>query len=78
MKRAIVCLSSLLLLLYISGFALADEISDQLKQGITFYEEGNVSQAIGEVEFALAQMKQKKAESLGQGGRDRDGRFAGL
>ena len=60
MKRAIAGIAILLFLLSPAGAALADEISDQLKQGMKFYEEGKVSQAIGEVEFALAQMKQKK------------------
>ena len=66
MKRAIAGIATLLFLLSLAGAALADEISDQLKQGMKFYEEGKVSQAIGEVEFALAQMKQKKADSLSQ------------
>ncbi|MBU1274557.1 MAG: hypothetical protein KJ720_04215 [Proteobacteria bacterium] len=66
MKRAITCISCLLLLLSLAGPALADEISDQLNQGMKFYKDGKISQAIGEIEFALAQLKQKKAEALGQ------------
>lgn len=66
MKRSIAGIAVLLLLFSLASVALADEISDQLKQGMKFYEEGKVSQAIGEVEFALAQMKQKKADSLSQ------------
>jgi hypothetical protein len=44
--------------------AAADEIADQIKQGLKFYQGGKISQALGELEFAVAQLKQKKAESL--------------
>jgi len=44
----------------------ADEISGQLEKGLKLYEDGKLSQAIGEIEFALAQLKQKKAEALGK------------
>lgn len=66
MKRVIAGVGCLILLVSLAGTALADEISDQLTQGMKFYKDGKISQAIGEVEFALAQMKQKKAEALGQ------------
>ncbi len=42
----------------------ADEIADQLQQGIKLYQQGKVSEAISEIEFALAQLRQKKAASL--------------
>ena len=44
--------------------ALADDITDQLKAAIELYEEGNVTEAIEELEFTLTQMRQKKAEGL--------------
>ncbi|MCB2192617.1 MAG: hypothetical protein KQI62_13685 [Deltaproteobacteria bacterium] len=66
MKRFAVVIVALFFLTSLSSVALADEISDQLKQGMQYYQEGKVSQAIGEVEFALAQMKQKKADLLSQ------------
>ena len=66
MSRVLALLSALVLLFSLTGPALADEIGDQLNQGMKFYKEGKISQAIGEIEFALAQLKQKKAESLSQ------------
>lgn len=44
--------------------AAADEIADQIKQGLKLYQDGKISQSLGELEFAVAQLKQKKAESL--------------
>jgi len=46
--------------------ALADEIADQLKRGLELYEKGEVSKAMEELNFAMAQMRQKKADSMGQ------------
>jgi hypothetical protein len=46
--------------------AAADEIAQQLEQGLKLYQDGEVSQAIEEVSFALAQMRQKKAELLAE------------
>jgi hypothetical protein len=66
MKRAIAVVAALVFSVGLASAALADQISDQLNQGMKFYQEGKVSQAIGEIEFALAQMKQKKADMLGQ------------
>jgi hypothetical protein len=42
--------------------AWADEISDQLDKGLKLYQQGKLSEALQEVEFAAAQMRQKKAE----------------
>ncbi|MGD9123757.1 MAG: hypothetical protein PVG60_01630 [Desulfarculaceae bacterium] len=49
-----------------AGVAVADEITDQIKQGLELYEKGKVSEAINELDFALAQMRQKKGEALGE------------
>jgi hypothetical protein len=46
--------------------AAADEVAQQLERSLKLYEDGKVSQAIEEVSFALAQMRQKKAELLGE------------
>jgi hypothetical protein len=46
--------------------ALADDITDQLKSALQLYEEGDVTEAIEELEFTLTQMRQKKAEGLGE------------
>jgi hypothetical protein len=46
--------------------AAADEIAQQLEQGLKLYQGGEVSRAIEEVSFALAQMRQKKAELLAE------------
>ncbi len=49
------------------GPALAsdDEIAQQISRGLELYRQGKLTQAISELEFALAQMKQKKAGLLG-------------
>ena len=44
--------------------ARADEISEQLERGLKLYKEGKVNEALAEVEFATAQMRQKKAEGF--------------
>ncbi|MCB2226629.1 MAG: hypothetical protein KQH53_08110 [Desulfarculaceae bacterium] len=44
--------------------AAADEISSQLEKGTKLYQDGKLSQAISEIKFALARLKQKKAEAL--------------
>jgi len=63
-QRLIACLLALLSLAATLP-AAADEISSQLEKGLKYYQEGKFSQAIGEIEFALAQLRQKKAEALG-------------
>ncbi len=64
MKKFGVICSVFLLSLCLALPAAADEIADQIKQGLKFYEDGKISQALGELEFAVAQLKQKKAEAL--------------
>ena len=64
-KRVItLTVAAMMILGLTGGAALADEISDQIKRGMKLYEDGNLSGAVEELEFALAQMRQKKAESL--------------
>lgn len=67
MKRfhTIIIALTALCLLILPTAAMADDISDQLKQALKFYEEGKISDALGELDFAAAQLRQKKAEMLG-------------
>jgi hypothetical protein len=61
-KFLTLCLCTALMVL--PGTALADDITDMIKRGLKLYEEGNLSQSMEELNFALAQMRQKKADSL--------------
>lgn len=61
-KLLILCLCATMIIL--PGTALADDIGDMIKRGLKLYEEGKLSQSMEELNFALAQMRQKKAESL--------------
>ena len=61
-KFLAICLCAALMLL--PGAAMADDVADMIKRGLKLYEEGNLSQAMEELNFALAQMRQKKADSL--------------
>ncbi|KIX14867.1 hypothetical protein [Dethiosulfatarculus sandiegensis] len=67
MKR---CFGQVILVFALFGLlaatpAFADDITDQIKAGMELYEQGKVTEAINELEFALAQMRQKKADALG-------------
>lgn len=44
--------------------AMADQITDQIDKGVKLYEEGKISQAINEIDFALGQLRQKQAEAI--------------
>ncbi len=68
MPRARVFLPLVLpmLLLLAAGPVRADEITDQLERSIKLYKEGNVSEALNELEFASGLLRQKKAESLAE------------
>lgn len=46
------------------GFAHADEVSDTLKSALTAYEEGDLSYALEELEFAKQLMQQMKTADL--------------
>ncbi len=64
MRKAIpLILVSIFLL---AAAAWADEIGDQIKRGLSLYEKGKITESISELEFALAQMRQKKGEALTQ------------
>ena len=47
-----------------AAFADDDEIPGQLQTALKLYKDGKLSQAISELEFALAQMRQKKGEAF--------------
>ncbi|MEW5914119.1 MAG: hypothetical protein AB1814_16300 [Thermodesulfobacteriota bacterium] len=64
MKKLACLVSAAMLVLGLALNAAADEISDQIQQGLKLYQQGKISQALGELEFAVAQLKQKKAEAL--------------
>lgn len=66
MKRFFALSMIALLALALTSAAAADEISDQLEKGLQLYKQGQLSQAMGEIQFALARIKQKKAEALGE------------
>lgn len=53
-----------LALLLTPAAALADDISDQLKQALKFYEDGKIAQALTELDFAAAQLREKKGEAM--------------
>lgn len=65
MKKTLLTLAALALTL---GLALppaqADDVTDQLERGLKLYKEGKITEALSEVDFAAAQMRQKKAELL--------------
>ncbi len=48
----------------LAATANADQITDQVNAGIKLYEEGKISKAINEIDFALGQMRQKQAEAI--------------
>lgn len=52
------------LIVLAGGPALADDITDQINDALDFYKKGKISEAINELEFAVAQLRQKKAGSL--------------
>jgi hypothetical protein len=60
-KTALIILG-ICLLLPVGAFA--DDTSDAIEQGLSFYKKGKINKAIGELDFALAQLRQKKAEAL--------------
>jgi hypothetical protein len=64
MPRKILTLCLCTALMALPATALADDIGDMIKRGLKLYEEGKLSKSMEELNFALAQMRQKKAESL--------------
>lgn len=51
-------------LIVLPGAAMADEVADMITRGLKLYEDGKLSESMEELNFALAQMRQKKADSL--------------
>ena len=64
MKKAIALILILSLGMVLPLAASADDTLDAIEQGLDLYKKGKFSKAIGELEFALAQLRQKKAEAL--------------
>ena len=60
MKRLLALGMTVLLALALAPAAAADEISDQLEKGLKLYKQGELSQAIGEIEFALARSNKRR------------------
>ena len=64
MRSALRLTAVALIILCLALPALADDISSQLEKGLQLYQDGKLSQAISEIGFALARLKQKKAQAL--------------
>jgi hypothetical protein len=54
-----------MLFLAISGPALADQVEDQLKQGLELYQSGELGAAITELEFAINDIRKAMSGQLG-------------
>ncbi len=50
--------------LLVASPAWCDEITDQIERAVKLYKDGKLSEALSEMEFATAQLRQKKAEAL--------------
>lgn len=62
-----VCLRILLALSIVALWsyrACADEVTEQIKEALEFYEKGNYSEAVGNLNFAVGQIQQKQAAGL--------------
>lgn len=67
MKRVLTILVAMTALVLAGTLpAAADQIEDQINKALKLYQEGKVSQALTELDFAAAQLRQQKAESLGK------------
>jgi hypothetical protein len=65
MKKAfVVCALFTGWALLAASMALADDITDQLERGVKLYKEGKYGEALGEIDFASAQIRQKKADTF--------------
>ncbi|MGA7879056.1 MAG: hypothetical protein WCA08_25580 [Desulfoferrobacter sp.] len=56
-----------LILLFLAAMpfsVLADEITDQIKEGLESYEKGDYSEAVSTLNFAVGQIQQKQASGL--------------
>jgi hypothetical protein len=67
MKRALTIALAVTALVFAGSLpAAADQIEDQINKALKLYQDGKVSQALAELDFAAAQLRQQKAESLSQ------------
>ncbi len=64
-------IKSILLILAVSAACLlipriasADQISEQIQRALQFYQQGKLTQAMDELQFALSEMRRKKASAL--------------
>ncbi|MBW1712362.1 MAG: hypothetical protein JRJ59_04360 [Deltaproteobacteria bacterium] len=64
MKKLLIVILGLFFMLG-AGPAWADEIADQIELGLKLYKEGKIAEALSELDFAVAQLRQKKAEGMG-------------
>ncbi|ADK85103.1 hypothetical protein Deba_1736 [Desulfarculus baarsii DSM 2075] len=64
MKKLFIAVATALACLSGAAAATADEIGDQIKRGLEQYENGNIGQALTELDFALSQMRQKQSEAV--------------
>ncbi len=65
MKRFLPVFALLAALILLSAAVVqADEITDQLERGIKLYKEGKYGESLNEIDFASAQIRQKKADTF--------------
>lgn len=50
--------------IFLQGAAQADEIIDQIKEGLQLYKKGSYSEAVSALNFAVGQIQQKQAAGL--------------
>lgn len=67
MRRLLNSMIFLVIMMDIFTFPIAsyaDEISEQIKEGLEFYEKGDFSEAVNSLNFAIGQIQQKQAGGL--------------
>lgn len=64
MKKLTVSLA-LILCFFLAAPAFADEILEQLETAVQLYKDGDITGALEELDFAVAQLRQKKGENMG-------------
>ena len=65
MRGSLKVFCGFILMISLCGLTVhADEISDQIKEGLDFYEKGNFSEAVNALNFAVGQIQQKQASGL--------------
>jgi hypothetical protein len=63
-KLGILCALLAALALLGAATVQADEITDQLERGLKLYKEGKYGESLNEIDFASAQIRQKKADTF--------------